>query len=72
MTQSWGLKKFVDEYSVATVMSIWKRDGVPVSRQAVEGAVKSKRAIQVILLDGFYEIHEAKILSKTPIHKVSI
>ena len=72
MMQSWSLGKFVDEYNIATVLSIWRRGGVPVSRQAVEGAIKSDRAIRVVLLDGFYEIRESKVLSKTPINKVTL
>ena len=70
--QSWSLKKFVDQHSVAAVKSIWRRGDVPVSRQAVEQAVDSDREIKVVLIEGFYEIHESKLLSKTPINKVSI
>ena len=62
--QSWNLKRFVDEYGVQAAKQIWD-----VSRQAVEKAIKDEREIQIIELDGYYEVHESKRLNRVSVYK---
>ena len=57
--QSWSLKKFVEDNGLVVTADIWG-----VSHQAVSGAARSNRAIQVTLIDGEYAIHETKKLNK--------
>ena len=59
--QSWSLGKFVKDEGLDKAVRVWG-----VSRQAVEYALKVDRAIQITLIDGFYEVHESKTLAITP------
>ena len=63
--QSWNLEKFVERYGVVTTGRIWG-----VSHQAVSKAVINERDIQIVKIDGFYEVHENKLLNKVAIDKV--
>lgn len=65
--QSWSLKKFVGEYGVKRAAKIMKR-----TRQAVEQAIKAKRDIKIVHVDGHYEAHEFRMLSRVPEHKISL
>ncbi len=64
--RSWSLKNFVEDHGAAAAASVWQRSDEPVSRQTVEQAIANDRQINIILLDGFYEVHEAKLLSRIP------
>ena len=57
--QSWSLKKFIEEYDTKDAAEVWG-----VSRQAVDQAIERERDIQIIYLDGYWEVHESKLLSK--------
>jgi len=57
--KSVNLKKFVKQHGCIATSSIWG-----VSHQAVSAAVRSKRDIQVVLVDGFYEVRESKRLAR--------
>ena len=57
--QSWSLQKFVDEYGVTAAAAIWQK-----SRQTVEQALNAERDIKVVCIDGFYEVHEFKLLGR--------
>ena len=57
--QSWSLKKFVDDNGLVFTGDLWG-----VSHQAVSGAVRTGRNIQVTLIDGEYAFHETKKLNK--------
>ena len=57
--RSWSLKKFVEEFSIKDAVEVWG-----VKRQAVDKALAKKRDIQIIYLDGYWEVHESKLLSK--------
>ena len=57
--QSWSLKKFVDEYGCKATGELWG-----VSHQAVSLAVRTGRDIQIIRVNGYYEVVESKILMR--------
>jgi len=57
--QSWSLEKFVNEFSEMEAARVWN-----VSQQAVNMARKGGRDIRIVLIDGFYEIRESKILRR--------
>ena len=57
--QSWTLEKFVKLNGLVYTSKLWG-----VSHQAVGGAVKSGRTINITLIDGEYEIFETKKLKK--------
>ena len=59
--QSWSLESFIKEKGLDTTCKVW-----PVSRQAVEFAIKNGRGIRITLIDGYYEVHEAKSLCVMP------
>ena len=65
--QSWSLEKFVDEYGVKRAATIMKK-----SRQAVQQAIIARREIKIIHIDGHYESHEFKMLSRIPESKISL
>ena len=64
--RSWSLDKFVEEHGAAAAASVWQRSDQPVSRQTVEQAIAADRQIKIVLIEGFYEVHEAKLLSRIP------
>ena len=64
--QSWSLERFVEEHGAAAAASVWQRSSEPVSRQTVEQAIAKNREIRIVLIEGFYEVHEAKLLSRIP------
>jgi len=57
--QSWSLEKFVKERGLVAAGEVWG-----VSHQAVSGALRSGRVIQITLIDGEYEVFETKKLNK--------
>ena len=57
--QSWSLKKFIEEYDTKDAAEVWG-----VSRQAVDQAIERERDIQIIYLNGYWEVHESKLLKK--------
>ena len=57
--KSWNLKRFTDEYGAVYAGNVWG-----VSHQAVYAAILKRRDIQIILLDGVYEVRESKVLKK--------
>ena len=57
--ESWSLKKFADKNGVVFTGEVWG-----VSHQAVSGAIKSGRNINITLIDGVYEVFETKQLNK--------
>lgn len=57
--RSWNLKKFVEEYNTYKASVIWQ-----VTRQAVEKAISTGRDIQVVEVNGYFEIRESKILNR--------
>jgi hypothetical protein len=57
--QSWTLEKFVKLNGLVYTGKLWG-----VSHQAVSGAIKSNRTINITLIDGEYEIFETKRLKK--------
>ena len=65
--KSWNLRSFVSAYGEAAAASVWE-----VSQQAVNKALKQERNIQVVLLDGYYEVRESKILNKVSSHFVRL
>ena len=65
--QSWSLEKFVAEYDVRRAATIMK-----ISRQAVEQAINTGREIKIVHIDGCYEAHEFKMLSRIPESKISL
>jgi hypothetical protein len=65
--QSWSLDKFVREYGAQTAATIGKR-----SRQAVEQAIETGRDIKIVKVDGFYEMHEFKLLAKTRVDRIHL
>lgn len=56
--RSWSLKRFVDEHGLYRASRIWG-----VSHQAVSKAILNDRAINIVYVEGQYEVHEAKLLS---------
>jgi hypothetical protein len=56
--QSWSLEKFISEYGEAGAAQVWGR-----TQQAVNMAKSSERDIQIILIDGVYEVRESKLLN---------
>jgi hypothetical protein len=65
--QSWSLHKFVNEYGAAGAAAVWGK-----SRQAVEKAVINRRDIQIIKVNGLYEVRESKLLNAIEIDKVQL
>ena len=59
--KSWSLESFVDSHSAADAAIVWGK-----SRQTVEQAIAANRQIKIVLIDGYYEVHEAKLLSRIP------
>lgn len=57
--QSWNLKKFVEQYGHMAAVSVWG-----VTHQAVYGAISKGRNIQIVLVDGEYQVRESKILNR--------
>ena len=57
--QSRSLKKYVADEGMDSAITVWG-----VSRQAIEKAIKDKRDIQVVELDGCIEVIESKVLSR--------
>ena len=57
--KSWNLKSFVAAHGELAASSVWG-----VTQQAVNKAVNSERNIQIVLLDGVYEVRESKILAR--------
>jgi hypothetical protein len=55
--ESWSLSKFVKKHGLVFTGEVWG-----VSHQAVSGAIKSKRNINITLIDGVYEVFETKKL----------
>lgn len=60
--KSTGLKRFVQDRGINKAIEIWG-----VSRQAIEGAIKDGRDIQIIELDHSIEVVESKLLRKVRI-----
>jgi hypothetical protein len=65
--QSWNLKTFVAANGINAAVKVWGK-----SRQAVEQALLKDRDIQIVKLDGFYEVHEYKLLNKIAIDEVRL
>ena len=65
--RSWNLCSFVDEFGGQSAADVWG-----VSQQAVSMAVRNERNIQFILLDGFYEVRESKILNRIHESRVTL
>ena len=57
--RSWSLENFVEERGVVCAGEVWG-----VSHQAVSGAIKKGRVIQITYIDGKYEVFETKKLNK--------
>ena len=57
--KSWSLENFVDSHGVNAAAAIWQR-----SRQTVEQALLAEREIKIVLIEGYYEVHEFKMLNK--------
>ena len=64
---SWNLKRFIRLNSVVAVASIWG-----VSHQAVSAAARTNRNIQVVLVDGYYEVRESKRLGRVKESKINL
>lgn len=60
--QSWSLARFVSIYGPRRAGEV-----CGMSRQAVESALNIGREINIVAIDGFYEVHETKQLSKQSI-----
>lgn len=65
--QSWNLKKFVDQYGHQAASDVWG-----VTHQAVYGAISKCRDIQIILVDGEYQVRESKILNRVKADEVQL
>ena len=65
--KSWNLTRFIKLHGVVATASIWG-----VSHQAVSAAARTKRDIQVVLVDGYYEVRESKRLGRIKESKVKL
>lgn len=63
--QSWNLTTFVDKHGLEATGRVWG-----VSHQAVSKAIYNERQIQIVKIEGFYEVHESKLLNKVAIDEV--
>jgi len=65
--RSWNLDKFVDEYGGQAAADVWD-----VTHQAVSHAIRAERDIQIVLIEGVYEVRESKILRSVKESEVSV
>jgi hypothetical protein len=65
--KSWNLKKFIKQYGVVKVADIWG-----VSHQAVSAAARTDRDIQIVLVEGYYEVRESKCHTRIKESKVNL
>lgn len=57
----------IAEYGVYAAATIGKR-----SRQAIEQALEANRDIKIVYVDGFYEMHEFKLLSRISSRNINL
>ena len=65
--KSWNLSKFIKLHRCYVTGLIWG-----VSHQAVSAAARTNRNIQVVLVDGYYEVRESKRLARVKATKVEL
>ena len=65
--KSWNLKKFIKLHGCYATGLIWG-----VSHQAVSSAARTNRNIQIVLVDGYYEVRESKRLARIKETKVKL
>jgi hypothetical protein len=65
--KSLNLKKFIKLHGVVATSDIWG-----VSHQAVSAAAKTNRDIQIVLVEGYYEVRESKRLGRVKESKIKL
>lgn len=65
--QSWKLKDFVKKYGPVTAGRIWGK-----SHQAVGSALDSRREIKIVLVNGYFEVHEFKLLGRSKASNINL
>ena len=65
--KTWTLKDFVEDYGPVLTAKIWGK-----TYQAVGYAVESDREIKIVLVNGYLEVHEFKLLGRAKASNINL